>query len=255
MDEPKGRAGRFAGKRAIVTGAASGIGRATALLLAQEGARIVIADRDAEGLAETRAIIGEAATAVVYDAADTASCHALVDQAVADGALDIVCNIAGMLDWGPTADFGEDRFIRLLQVNLVGVYALCRAALPHLLKSGGNIVNTASTAGLTGTAYSVGYAASKHGVVGLTRSLSLELAAQGVRVNAVCPGHVDTPMGNKPPPPGDIDWRLAMRAAPKLKDGICAPVDVARAIAYLASDDARTITGSTLVIDGGQLAG
>ena len=244
---------RFHGKAFIVTGAASGIGRATACLLAREGARLVIADRNEAGLSETQELIGQDHRQKVFDAGSTASCRELVRFAASEK-LDGLCNIAGVLDWGRTEDFSEDRFEHLIRIDLVGVFATCRAALPHLLETSGTIVNMASTAGLTGIAYSAAYSAAKHGVVGLTKSLAAEFAARGVRINAVCPGHVDTPIGNTPPPPGDLDWPLVMRAAPKLADGICAPEDVARAVAYLASDDARKITGTALVIDGGQLA-
>ncbi len=246
---------RFANKRALVTGAASGIGRATALRLAAEGARVVIADIDAAGLRDTEALAAGAVTIHPYDATDLDSCRALVATAAADGGLDIMCNIAGLLDWGPTLDFDEARFERLIAINLTSVYALCRAALPHLIESRGTIVNMASTAGVQGTPYSIGYAASKHGVVGLTKSLAVEFAARGVRINAVCPGHVDTPMTRRPPPEGDVDWTLMMRNAPKLSDGICAPEDIAAMVAYLASDDARKITGALFTVDGGQLAG
>lgn len=247
------QSGRFAGKRALVTGAASGIGKATAVLLAAEGAIVTLADRDVQGLEKTRALIGAQHYAAGFDAADTQSCQKLVATG-AEGGLDIVCNIAGFLDWGATEGFDEARFEQVLRINLFGTFAICRAALPHLVESKGCIVNMASTAGLTGIAYSTAYCASKHAVVGLTKSLSAEFASRGVRVNAVCPGHVDTPMGNKPPPAEDLDWKLVMRAAPKLTDGSCDPEDVARAVAYLASDDARKITGTALVIDGGQLA-
>lgn len=254
MQNPSVSRARFQNKTILVTGAASGIGRATAELFAREKARLVIADHNGDGLAETLALIGAGHRSKIFDAADPASCHELVAFA-ADEGLDALCNIAGMLDWGPSEEFSEERFDRLLRVNLFGVFAMCRAALPHLLHSGGCIVNMASTAGLAGIAYSTAYAASKHGVVGLTKSLAAEFAARGVRVNAVCPGHVDTPMGNTPPPSGDVDWSLVMRAAPKLKNGICDPADIAAAVAYLTSDDARKVTGTTLVIDGGQLAG
>lgn len=246
--------GRFKGKTIIVTGAASGIGRATAELFAQEGARLVIADRDEAGLQATLETIGADHRAQAFDAADAGSCRTLVADAAGDG-LDAVCNIAGALDWGPSEDFSEERFERLIRINLMGTFAICRAALPHLIQSRGCIVNMASTAGLTGIAYSAAYSASKHGVIGLTKSLANEFAAKGVRINAVCPGHVNTPMGNRPPPEGDIDWSIVMRAAPKLAEGTCEPSDVAGVVAYLASNDARKITGTAMVIDGGQLAG
>lgn len=249
---------RFSGKTALVTGAASGIGRATALRLAGEGARVIAADVNRAGLEETATLAGAGAGAGVtvapYDATDLGSCRALVAGAATSG-LDILCNIAGLLDWGPTLDFDEARFERLVAINLTSVFALCRAALPHLIASGGTIVNMASTAGVQGTPYSIGYAASKHGVVGLTKSLAVEFAARGVRINAVCPGHVDTPMTRRPPPEGEFDWALMMRNAPKLPDGICAPEDVAEMVAFLASDQARKVTGALFTVDGGQLAG
>ena len=152
-------------------------------------------------------------------------------------------------------DAAVEDFERILKVNTTSVFALCQAALPHLIKSKGNIVNTASTAALQGIAYTVAYAASKHGVAAITKSLAIEFAHHGVRINAICPGHVNTPMGNAPPPPGDVDWSLVMRNAPKLENGSCDPEDVAALFAYLASDEARKITGSLFTIDGGQLAG
>jgi NAD(P)-dependent dehydrogenase (short-subunit alcohol dehydrogenase family) len=244
---------RFAGKRALVTGAASGIGRATALRLAAEGAHVVAADVNRAGLLETVSMDPGEMIMAEYDAADVASCQGLVARAAAGG-LDILCNIAGLLDWGPTLDFDEARFERLIVVNLTSVYALCRAALPHLIESRGTIVNMASTAGVQGTPFSIGYAASKHGVVGLTKSLAVEFAARDVRINAVCPGHVRTPMTNRPPPQGDIDWALMMRNAPKLPDGTCEPEDIAEMVAFLASAQARKITGALFTVDGGQLA-
>ena len=160
-----------------------------------------------------------------------------------------------MLNWGPTLDFDEARFEKIIRVNLTSVYCLCRAALPHLIETRGNIVNTASTAALQGIAYTVAYAASKHGVMGVTKSLAIEFASKGVRVNAVAPGFVDTPMGNSTPPEGEVDWSLVMRNAPKLVEGTCAPSDIADTIAFMASDQARKMTGTIINVDGGQLAG
>ena len=245
---------RFAGKKALVTGAASGIGRATAIRLAREGASVTIGDVNAAGLVETASLMATPPVVVPFDATDFASCRALVDSAAQDG-LDILCNISGILKWGPSMEFAIEDFERILKVNTTSVFALCQAALPHLIKSKGNIVNTASTAALQGIAYTVAYAASKHGVAAITKSLAIEFAHHGVRINAICPGHVNTPMGNAPPPPGDVDWSLVMRNAPKLENGSCDPEDVAALFAYLASDEARKITGSLFTIDGGQLAG
>jgi meso-butanediol dehydrogenase / (S,S)-butanediol dehydrogenase / diacetyl reductase len=243
---------RFANKNVLITGTASGIGRATAILFAREGAQVTIGDINADGLAETAAMIGAAARPVVYDAEDQDSCRALV-AAAAEGGLDIVCNIAGMLKWGPTADFAVADFERLLRINTTSVFVICQASLPHLVERSGNIVNIGSTSGLRGMIYTAGYCASKHAVVGMTAALAAEYAAVGVRVNAVCPGHVTTPMTQAAPPQGDINWELVMRGMPKLVDGSCAPEDIAEAVAYLASDQARKATGSVLVVDGGQL--
>ena len=245
---------QFSDKNILVTGAASGIGRATAIHFANEGANLTIGDVNEAGLAETAAMMLRVPQIVPYDASDFASCRALVAAAAKDG-LDVLANISGMLKWGPSLEFSIEDFERILRVNTTSVFAMCQAALPHLIRSKGNIVNTASTAALQGIAYTVAYAASKHGVAAITKSLAIEFAAQGVRINAVCPGHVDTPMGNSAPPPGDVNWDLVMRNVPKLENGICAPSDVAEAIAYLASDRARKVTGTLLTVDGGQLAG
>lgn len=244
----------FKNKHVIVTGAASGIGRKTAVRLAEDGAILTLADIDQNGLAETAAMVSTRVKTISYDAADIGSCQALISKAAENG-IDCLCNIAGLLDWGPTLDFDEQRFQKVIAINLTSVFTLCRAALPHLIKSGGNIVNMASTAGLSGTPYSIAYAASKHGIVGLTKSLAVEFASKNVRVNAVAPGQVDTPMSKQSPPEGDVDWSLMMRNAPKLPDGICEPADIAEMVAYLASDKARKMTGSVINIDGGQLTG
>ena len=244
----------LAGKRVLVTGAASGIGRATAIRFAAEGALVTIGDINAAGLEETAAKMALAPRIQPFDATDYASCRALVAAAASDG-LDVGCNISGMRKWGPSLDFSIEDFDRILRINTSSVFAICQAALPHLIESKGNIVNTASTAALQGIAYTVAYAASKHAVAGITKSLAVEFARHGVRINAICPGHVNTPMGNAPPPPGDVDWALVMRNAPKLENGSCEPEDIAELFAFLASDKARKITGSLFTADGGQLAG
>ena len=247
---------RLTDKVAVVTGAASGIGRAVARRLAAEGASIVIGDRDAQGLDQTVGMIAAAATAVPLDVTNEASCRAIVDQAVAThGGLDILCNIAGVLDFGRFADVDAKRWDRVIAVNLTGVYSMCRAAMPHLVARRGAIVNMASAAGLVGVPYNSAYTASKHGVVGLTRSLALEFSKEGVRINAVCPGGVDTPMLQQAPP-DDIDWDMVMRSAGWLNSGeLATPEDIASAVAFLASSDARRITGAAFAVDGGQTAG
>ena len=242
------------GKKALITGAASGIGRATAIKFAAEGALVTIADVNEAGLAETAALMAIPPRVVPFDASSHASCRALVEAAATDG-LDVLCNISGILDWGSSATFPVEKFERILAINTTSVFVLCQAALPHLIKSGGNIVNTASTAGVQGIAYNVAYSASKHAVVGITRSLAVEVASKGVRVNAICPGAVATPMTSTMPSDPDIDWPLVMRNAPKLPDGTCQPEDIAELFAFLASDKARKVTGSLYSMDGGQMAG
>jgi len=247
---------RFSGKRVLVTGAASGIGRATAIRFAREGADLTIGDINIAGLEETAASIARPVNLQRYDASDYASCHRLVAAAAASG-LDVLCNIAGIHDWGPSTEFDEVRFERSLSVNLTSLFALCRAALPHLIESGGNIVNISSAAGMVGVAYNAAYCAAKHGVIGLTRSLAIEFAAKGVRINAICPGMVNTPMIHAPRTEvkADIDWSLTARNAPKLASGGCEPEDIAEAIAWLASDQARKVSGAAMPIDCAQTAG
>lgn len=249
---------RFSGKCAVVTGAASGIGLAVAQRLAAEGAAVVIGDRNAEGVEAAAAGIGGGATAVTLDVADEASCAAMIDRAVAQhGGIDILCNIAGVLEMAPFADMDAARWSRILDINLGGVYHMSRAALPHLLERRGNIVNMASSAGLVGVPFNTAYCASKHAVVGLTKALALELSKQGVRVNAVCPGGVRTGMTTlAAAPPADIDWAMVMRGTVAwLNEGaLCDPEDIANAVVFLASDEARQITGTAFSVDGGQTA-
>lgn len=246
---------RLDGKIAVVTGAASGIGLAVAKRFAAEGAKIVIGDRNADGLRDAVQAIGSSASALALDVADEASCRAIIDHAVGQhGGLDILCNIAGVLDFGRFAEIDRTRWDRVISVNLTGVYQMCRAAMPHLIERRGNIVNMASAAGLVGVPYNSAYTASKHGVVGLTKALALEFSKEGVRVNAVCPGGVDTPMLHQSPP-DNIDWQMVMRSASWLDSGAMAtPDDIADAVTFLASQEARRITGAAFTVDGGQTA-
>jgi len=247
---------RFSGKRAIVTGAASGIGQATARLLAKEGAIVVIGDRNGEGLKATAESIGANAHPIAFDVSDHEACAQVVEKTVADhGGLDIVCNIAGVLDMAPLTQFTPDRWARMIGVNLSGVFFMSQAAMPHLIATRGAIVNMASAAGLVGVPYNSPYSASKHGVVGLTKAMALEFANQGVRINAICPGGVKTPMVAAPSAEG-VDWEAVMRSASWLNHGeMCDPEDIADAVAFLASNAARQITGVAFPVDGGQTAG
>jgi NAD(P)-dependent dehydrogenase (short-subunit alcohol dehydrogenase family) len=239
----------FDGKIALVTGAGGGIGRATVARLASEGAVVTCADRDL-GAARASAEGVAGATALELDVTDPTSCRATVEAA---GPIDLLVNLAGVGAFAHTVDLALEDWERTLKVNLTGTFLMCQAALPSLLERKGSIVNMASLAGLRATPYNAAYCASKGGVVMFTRSLAVELAKTGVRVNCVCPGSVDTEFLRAFEIPDDIDFGLLARAgAPTGK--VATPDDVAAAIAYLASDDAAMVTGSSLVIDGGALA-
>lgn len=249
---------RFVGRRVLVTGAASGIGRACAERLAAEGAVLALADRDAVGLAGVagrlgRAGHGEPAVHEV-DLATAAGCRAAAGAAVRElGGLDVLVHAAGVGHAGRVEDVSERDWDRVLATNLSSVFFLTQAALPALLESRGCAVHVASSAGLVGQAYTAPYAAAKAGVVSLVRSLALELAGRGVRVNCVCPGAVDTPLTRGLRFPEDAEPHLARRLLPLLPLG--RPEEVAAAVAWLASEEARYATGSALVLDGGQTAG
>lgn len=246
------------GRVALVTGGGSGIGRATVELLARRGARVLVADLDeAGGTATAEAVAGAGGEArfVRTDVADPAQIGAMVAAAVETfGALHLAVNNAGMPGtYAPLTDQRLEDWERTLAVNLTGVFLSMQAELPHLLAAGGGaIVNTASAAGLMGFANLPAYVASKHGVVGLTKSVALEYASRGVRVNAVCPGSVRTRMlegfaG------GSEEMLTGMgRAQPIGRLGTSE--EVAEAIVWLCSDAASFVTGHALAVDGGVLA-
>jgi len=248
---------RFEDRIAVVTGAASGIGRATAERFAAEGATVVAADRDAVGLAETVALIAAAdggAEARALDVSDPDACGALVDAVAAEhGRLDVLANVAGVLRFAHAAEHTRADWEQTLAVNLSGPWFLMQAALPHLEATRGNIVNVASAAGLVGQAYSSAYCASKGGLVLLTKALAVEFASRQVRVNCICPGQVDTNLLADFTFPEGADQRLLDRLLPLVRGA--APEEIATLIAYLASDEARYVTGAAWPIDGGQTAG
>jgi NAD(P)-dependent dehydrogenase (short-subunit alcohol dehydrogenase family) len=248
---------RFAGKAALVTGAAGGIGRATARRLGEEGASVLCVDVRADDAAQTAADIvaaGGTAESRGLDVRSSAACTEAV-QAVVDswGRLDVLCNVAGILHAVHTPDESDDGWSSVLGVNLDGPFFLSRAALPHLLEAKGAIVNVASTAGVMGQAYMAAYCASKHGVVGLTRALAVEFARKGLRVNAVCPGGVDTAMTSGIEFPDKVNIHLIMRA--HLVDEPQPPESVAGLIAWLGSEDARFVNGAIVPIDAGVTSG
>jgi meso-butanediol dehydrogenase / (S,S)-butanediol dehydrogenase / diacetyl reductase len=247
---------RFADRVALVTGAASGIGRATALRLADEGAALLCCDLQPEPLeqvaAEARAR-GASVTTILCDQSDEEQVNATVAACVERlGRIDVLCNVAGILRFDHTHELRTEDWRRVLAVNLDGAFFFCRAALPHLIASRGNVVNVASTAALAAQPWSAAYAASKGGILALTRSLAIDYVEQGVRANAVCPGSIKTPITRA--------FRLPEGANPKLLErirsprGSADPSRVAAVIAMLASDDGAHVTGEEVRVDGGTLA-
>ena len=247
---------RFTGKVALITGAASGIGRATALRLGREGAMLFLADINEAGLTETVGLLPTECKANIacVDVTDSEACNALVDNCIEQfGQLDILCNIAGIALCKNLADITDSDWQRAVGINLNGVFFLSRAAMPHLIESKGNIVNMSSSAGLVGQAYNSAYCATKAGVLMFSKSLAIEFAKKGVRVNAICPGMVNTALTEQFSMPEDVDMQLMEKLFPLIEGA--EPEEIAGAVAYLASAEARFITGAALPIDGAQTAG
>ncbi|CDO10980.1 SDR family NAD(P)-dependent oxidoreductase [Mycolicibacterium cosmeticum] len=240
-------------KVAFVTGASSGLGAETARLLSRQGATVFGIGRDAARLAEVFADVPHGSYAVV-DVTSAQACRDAVQECVARwGGLDILVNVAGRHQMRRAETLTDEDWAEDLAVNLTGPASLCRAALPHLLDRGGNIVNVASIAGVEGQAYSAGYCAAKHGLIGLTRALAVEYTKDRLRVNAVCPGGMLTPQIEQFSPPENPDFDLILRsAAPR---GFMQPLDVANMIAFLASDAAAAIHGAVYRVDNGKVAG
>ena len=252
---------RLAGKRALITGAGSGIGRETALRFATEGARVLVTDLHERDAVETAAAIeraGGSAVSFEMDATRAVQATAALDLMVAHfGGVDIIVNNAGVTIVGAVHDLTEQDWDRQLAVNLKSVYVVSKAAWRHLQAGGGGVILcTASIAGMWALPNDAAYCASKAGVIMLTKCMALDGAQHQIRVNCVCPGFIDTPMIH-----GYFEEQADPEAARSFAVGLHPlgrlgrPLDIADALLYLASDEARWVTGAALVVDGGLTAG
>jgi NAD(P)-dependent dehydrogenase (short-subunit alcohol dehydrogenase family) len=250
------------GRVALITGAGSGIGRASSLVFAEEGAKLVLGDVDDPGGEETARLVHERGGEALYvhcDVTDPGSVHELVGAAVERfGRLDCAFNNAGIGGASvPVADYELEAWNRVLAVNLTGVFLCMQSELRQMVAQGsGAIVNAASVVGVMGYPNLAGYNAAKHGVIGLTRTAALEYACHGIRVNAVCPGWTETPMvmDQGPAPASDPEVYAAIAGMAPMKR-LGKPVEIARTAAWLCSDAASFVTGQPVVVDGGVTAG
>ena len=249
------------GKVALITGSGSGIGRATALLFAREGAAVAVVDLDeSRAQAVAREIEGEGgqAIAVRCDVSQAADClRAVRDTVAAFGGLDILFNNAGIIRRASVLEISEDDWDRAMAVNVKSIYLMSKYAIPVIAKAGGGaIVNTGSGWGLVGGRNAVSYCASKGAVVNMTRAMALDHAAQKIRVNCVCPGDTDTGMlRSEAQQLGATAEVFLAEAADRPLRRVGRPEDIAQAVLYLASEASSFVTGTTLVVDGGGLAG
>jgi meso-butanediol dehydrogenase/(S,S)-butanediol dehydrogenase/diacetyl reductase len=249
--------GRFDGKVALLTGAGSGIGQATTLRLAAEGASVLAVDVNPAGLDETSKLAADDGLTITTHVADVTSrdaCRGSVDAAVAKfGRLDVLGNIAGIARCHHFTDLSPEAWQLMNGVNVEGPLWLSQAAIPHLLDSSGNIVNIASNAGIMGQAYTVAYCVTKGAIIQLTRALAMEYVKTPVRVNAIAPGGVETTLTRTFDIPADVDFTLM---APYTGfRGMAQAADIASVFAFLASDDAKTIHGAIVSADSGLTAG
>ena len=248
-------------KVALITGGASGIGRATARLFALEGAAVVIADMNARAAQEAVDEIKQAGGRVCFEPADVtqaADCRRVVERILREfGKIDILFNNAGIIRRATVLDLSEEDWDRVMAVNVKSIYLLSREVIPHMQKAGGgSIINTASGWGLTGGAKAAVYCASKGAVVLLTKAMAVDHGPQNIRVNCICPGDTDTGMlRNEAQQLGEARDRFMVEAAKRPLGRVGSPEEIAQAALYLASDASSFVTGTALVVDGGGLAG
>lgn len=251
------REGEFAGKTILVTGAASGLGRAASIRFAQEGGRLCLVDRNAEGLAETARRIGDSgdeSICVAGDIGDATYCADAVARAVeAFGGLDVLCNIAGILRFHALADVTQKDWHELFAANVSGAFFMMQAAMPHLLETKGNVVNVVSTAAFHGQAYTAPYSATKAALLSLTKSLAMEFMHHPVRINALAPGAMLTEMVEGLEFPAEADQSLIARYIGLRTPS--QPEDIVEPLLFLASDRARSVHGACYNADSGITAG
>ena len=250
-------AGRFDGKVVTVTGAASGIGKATALRFGADGANVACLDLNHAGAEATATTIRDAAgTAHAFriDVSDAEDVYTVVEWVVRElGKPDVLCNIAGIGHFARSEEQPVADFARIIAVNLTGVFAMSHACLPHLLETRGNIVNMSSSAGVFGQPYSAAYSASKGGVSLLTRAMAVEFSRRGVRVNAVAPAGIDTPITQSFVFPEGVDVMEFAKIFPPTGE-MAQREEVANLVTFLASDEARYISGAVVPVDMGVTA-
>jgi NAD(P)-dependent dehydrogenase (short-subunit alcohol dehydrogenase family) len=252
---------QLAGKVALITGGASGIGRAAALLFAREGAAIALADVNADAGQQVADEIIEAGGRVFFeltDVAASADCRRFVERAIREfGRIDVLFNNAGIIRRSTVLDLSEEDWDRVMAVNVKSIYLLSRAAIPHMQKAGGGaIVNTSSGWGLAGGGKAAVYCASKGAVVLLTKAMAIDHGPHKIRVNCICPGDTDTPMLREEARQlGVENSRFFAESAKRPLGRAGTPEEIAQAVLYLASDASSFVTGTALVVDGGGLAG
>jgi NAD(P)-dependent dehydrogenase (short-subunit alcohol dehydrogenase family) len=249
--------GEFTDKVVLVTGAESGLGRAESLRFAVEGARVCLVDLNVEGLADTAERIANAGgTSAIYsgDLGQPANCAAAVATAVdAFGQLDVLVNVAGILRFHALADVTPEDWQKLFSANLTAPFFMMQAAMPHLLQTQGNVVNVASSAAFLGQAYTAPYAATKAGLLSLTRSLAMEFVKFPVRINAIAPGGMMTEMVTGLAFPEDADQAMILRYCGFRPPSD--PLDIVEPLIFLASDRARAVHGACYTADNGITAG